>query len=413
MSLLLASAVAAAVLPTPQQVTPHPNPEPARVTYQEMPSGRWIEHPQTGIWYGLTEEHGWQEAEEAAVQMGGHLVTIRSMEQLDWLREQFGDERLWIGLHDSGDEAVFRWSSGEENDFRFWSWGCPDNFGLGEHYVYMNHSYFGDWNDAGGPEAPDLTLRGVVELPHPPGDFDGDGLSDDLERVLGTDLGDFDSDDDGVSDFDEHRGWGEKNWKTDPTMWDTDGDGLSDGQEGGRTHGVEADRIRGIPGTNLALFLADQDPSHQTDPTRADTDLDGASDGEEDRNRDGVRDPEETDPLDSGDQGLKLRSQPWSENANTLLEIVGAEPRAQLILFASRAMLPGDLEHGRLDQLQAPWTPLAHTRARANGEAQWVVIGSDVLCAQGDVWVQLVEVGADGSQRTTQPMLVSESRAGS
>ena len=413
MSLFLASTAAAAWLAAPQQVTPHPNPEPARVTYQEMPAGKWVEHAQTGVWYGLTEATDWRAAEATAVQMGGHLVTIRSMEQLDWLREQFGTEKLWIGLHDTGEEAVFEWASGEACDFRFWTWGCPDNFGLGENFVYMNHSYFGDWNDAGAPETPDLELRGVVELPHPPGDFDGDGLSDDLERVLGTDRADFDSDDDGISDFDEHRGWGSDNWQTDPTAFDTDGDGLSDGQEGGRTRGVESDRMRDIPGTNLAVFRPDQDAETETDPTRADTDQDGALDGEEDRNHDGVLDPGETDPLDSGDQGLKLRSSPWQHGDEALLEIVGAEPGATITIYASRSMSWGDIESGRLDLLSQPMIPLTRAQVSASGEALWVVRGTHALAQRRPVWLQAVEIGADGIRRVTQPIRVAEEATGS
>lgn len=413
MSLFLASAAAAAWLAAPQQVTPHPNPEPARVTYQELPAGKWVEHPTTGIWYGLTESTDWRAAQATAEQMGGHLVTIRTMEQLDWLREQFGTEKMWIGLHDTGEEAVFEWTSGEACDFRFWSWGCPDNFGLGESFVYMNHSYFGDWNDAGAPENPGLELRGLVELPHPPGDYDGDGLSDDLERVLGTDRGDFDSDDDGVSDFEEHRGWGAGNWITDPTAFDTDGDGLSDGQEGGRTHGVASDHIRGIPGTNLAVFRSDEDVTTGTDPTRADSDQDGALDGEEDRNHDGVRDPGETDPLDSSDQGLKLRSNSWHSRDEALLEIVGAEPGAQITIYASRSVSWGDLESGQLDVLSNPLLPLATTRASASGEALWVVRGTRTLAQRQAVWLQAVEIGSDGIRRVTQPIRVAETVTGS
>lgn len=413
MSFLLASAAVAAVLTAPQQVTPHPNPEPARVTYQELPAGRWVEHPVTGVWYGLTEAKDWKAAEEAAQLMGGHLVTVRTMEQLDWLREQFGTERMWIGLSDRGEEAVFRWASGEDCDFRFWSWGCPNNFGLGEHDVYMNHSYFGDWNDAGAPESPDLALRGLVELPHPPGDFDGDGLSDDLERVLGTDRNDFDSDDDGLSDFEEHRGWGSQLWQTDPTAFDTDGDGLPDGLEGGRTHGVESDRVRSVPGTNLAVFRPDQDPTQTTDPTRADTDLDGANDGEEDLNRDGKRDANETDPLDSGDQGLKLRSGTWMQRNHALLEVVGAEPGAQLTIYAARDVHWANLETGGLDTLRLPLLPIAIAQANAAGESHWVVEHTSTLTRQGSVWLQAIEVGADGTRRITQPMLVTEDRAGS
>jgi len=109
------------------------------------------------------------------------------------------------------------------------------------------------------------------------GDSDGDGLSDDREAALGTDPLDPDSDGDGWSDGAEVR------LGTDPTdpggfPVDSDGDGLADAWE--RKH---FDGLSGGPGddpdddglTNL------QEQQHGTDPTDADTDNDGTDDGAE------------------------------------------------------------------------------------------------------------------------------------
>lgn len=57
-------------------------------------------------------------------------------------------------------------------------------------------------------------------------DTDRDGLTDDEERVAGTDPLSPDTDSDGLTDFDELR-----IYRTDPTMPDTDGDSYLDGQE--------------------------------------------------------------------------------------------------------------------------------------------------------------------------------------
>jgi len=56
-------------------------------------------------------------------------------------------------------------------------------------------------------------------------DTDEDGLSDELEKALGTNKDDPDSDSDGRDDGDEYYGG------TDPLDPDTDGDGMSDGEE--------------------------------------------------------------------------------------------------------------------------------------------------------------------------------------
>ena len=66
------------------------------------------------------------------------------------------------------------------------------------------------------------------------GDIDSDGLSNSLEIMLGTDPDDADSDDDGLSDFEEvNRDGDPSNYTegtdTDPSNEDTDGDTLPDG----------------------------------------------------------------------------------------------------------------------------------------------------------------------------------------
>lgn len=80
-------------------------------------------------------------------------------------------------------------------------------------------------------------------------DWDNDGLSNSLERELGTDPRNPDTDGDGLEDGIEHNVLG-----TDPLLPDTDDDGLTDGDE----------------------VLV-----HSTDPLHPDTDRDGFLDGEE------------------------------------------------------------------------------------------------------------------------------------
>ena len=103
-------------------------------------------------------------------------------------------------------------------------------------------------------------------------DSDGDGLLDDEEILLGTDLNGTDSDGDGLTDGDEVNTIG-----TDPLVIDTDGDGLNDGDE------VNTE------GTNPLLADTDEDGLTDgdevntigTDPLVVDTDGDGLTDGDE------------------------------------------------------------------------------------------------------------------------------------
>lgn len=138
-------------------------------------------------------------------------------------------------------------------------------------------------------------------------DTDGDGISDGQEAMDGTDPNDScdsvggiptavaDCDGDGLSTAEETANG------TDPNNADTDGDGISDGQEVNTDGTNPLDDCDSNGGTSLGTSDCDSDgltnseeTSIGTDPNDADTDGDGISDGQE-VNTDG------TDPLDSCD----------------------------------------------------------------------------------------------------------------
>ena len=129
-------------------------------------------------------------------------------------------------------------------------------------------------------------------------DTDGDGLSDALEKALGTGVNDADSDDDGLADgaepnpSDDTDGDGGRNVKD----ADSDGDGLADGTEAGRSCDGE--------GTDPAAQKCQADADNGATKTLvlvADTDGGSKSDGAEDTNLNGMVDAGETNPLFAGD----------------------------------------------------------------------------------------------------------------
>jgi len=129
-------------------------------------------------------------------------------------------------------------------------------------------------------------------------DQDGDGIPDQNENLAGLDPLDADSDDDGIPDGDE----------IDPLV-DTDGDGLvnaldPDSDDDGIHDGTELGQGCLHPDTDVTKghCVADADlGATVTDPLVRDTDGDGVSDGEEDLDANGAVGASETDPLVPGD----------------------------------------------------------------------------------------------------------------
>lgn len=159
-------------------------------------------------------------------------------------------------------------------------------------------------------------------------DTDGDGLCDSFERMLGTDMNKTDSDEDGLSDYEEF-------YVTDthPCIYDSVQAGVSDSDadsdDDGLSNRMEADR--------------------QTDAQNPDTDGDGLSDGEEiyeygtaplnsDTDDDGVPDGDEPyislDPLNPETYGIPdkdyITEQFIAEDSDMLSEINSCSNAYQL-----------------------------------------------------------------------------------
>lgn len=134
-------------------------------------------------------------------------------------------------------------------------------------------------------------------------DPDHDGLSNREEKQLGTNPKVADTDGDGLSDGDEVN-----KYHTNPLKADSDGDGLSDGDEVLKYH---TDPMKADTDGD-GLSDGDEVLKYHTDPLKADTDGDGLSDGDEvlKYHTDPLKADTDGDGLSDGDEVLKYHTDP-------------------------------------------------------------------------------------------------------
>ncbi|MGA9524494.1 MAG: adventurous gliding motility lipoprotein CglD [Myxococcaceae bacterium] len=154
----------------------------------------------------------------------------------------------------------------------------------------------GDPDDAGTPDA------GAVIVPTDPYDPNNPNK---------------DSDCDGLTDAEEFSNSFAGGKKTDPGLADTDGDGILDGVELGRTSSVDA----------ACGFVGDAHPVTRTLPTEVDSDQDGIHDGFEDLDHNGRVDGGETDPNSPDTDGDGIRDGLEDVNGNGAKDADETDPR--------------------------------------------------------------------------------------
>ncbi|XP_071501645.1 echinoidin-like [Diadema antillarum] len=86
----------------------------------------------------------------------GHLVSIHSQEEMDFLITLFESVRnkrssskhlVWIGLNDRATEGSFVWSDGSEVNFTFWRPNEPNNGSLQQHCGHFRVAHDYKWDD--------------------------------------------------------------------------------------------------------------------------------------------------------------------------------------------------------------------------------------------------------------------------
>jgi len=92
-----------------------------------------------------TQPMTWKEAKRSCESVGGHLATITSQEEDDWIRKTFPQSwQFWLGATDEAKENEWQWVTGE--DWQYSSWGSDQSGGKNENALclWVDHS----WHDA-------------------------------------------------------------------------------------------------------------------------------------------------------------------------------------------------------------------------------------------------------------------------
>ena len=114
----------------------------------------WFTNPANGHRYTLVSTQYWHEAEAQAVALGGHLASINTQQENDWVYnvvvDPITDLSVWIGLYQEPGSPEpaggWKWLSGEPLVYTNWNDGEPNNGGGVEHFGEFFYQT-GKWND--------------------------------------------------------------------------------------------------------------------------------------------------------------------------------------------------------------------------------------------------------------------------
>ena len=137
-----------------------------------------VENPENGhLYQRFDRSMGWHDAQGNCEAVGGHLVTITSQQENEFVFDTFVNAPdhagifVWIGATDEQIEGDWRWVTGEPWGFEAWYPGEPNNTAnLEDHAEMGRHRLFAErsWNDyrstSGGGCAPAWSCTSIDSM---------------------------------------------------------------------------------------------------------------------------------------------------------------------------------------------------------------------------------------------------------
>ncbi|XP_023190792.1 ladderlectin-like [Xiphophorus maculatus] len=85
----------------------------------------------------------WAKAERLCLSLDGHLASMRSTNEYNFIRELIvtesgRDTQTWVGGFDSAEEGTWMWSDGSKFMFHHWGLGEPSNSGGNQNCMDIN-----------------------------------------------------------------------------------------------------------------------------------------------------------------------------------------------------------------------------------------------------------------------------------
>lgn len=125
-----------------------------------------IKNPSNGHWYQRFDTSmSWHEAKAYCESLGGHLATVTSAEENNFIYQNVVVKPLcpaaecWLGASDEENESIWKWVTGETWNYTNWAYGEPNNWPWpGNEDNLVIYTSIAKWNDCSGNDTTNSTI---------------------------------------------------------------------------------------------------------------------------------------------------------------------------------------------------------------------------------------------------------------